>query len=65
MGQNYSTYLTLLKMDWAKELLLTTDMSVAEISENLGFNEAGYFIKLFKKHEGITPNLYRKYEQDH
>ncbi|MPQ43525.1 PocR ligand-binding domain-containing protein [Clostridium tarantellae] len=63
IGQNYSTYLSLLKISWAKQLLVSTDMTISEISDNLGFNEAGYFIKIFKKHESITPSLYRKYHK--
>ncbi|MGL5245486.1 MAG: PocR ligand-binding domain-containing protein, partial [Sarcina sp.] len=63
IGQNYSAYLSILKINWAKQLLVSTDMTIAEISDNLGFNEAGYFIKTFKKHESITPSLYRKYNK--
>lgn len=63
-GQNYSTYLSLLKIEWSKQLLSTTDMTISEISNNLGFNESGYFIKIFKKYEGVTPSLYRKYYKD-
>lgn len=60
-SENYSTYLSLLKIEWAKQLLSSTDMTISEISDSLGFNESGYFIKIFKKHEGVTPSLYRKY----
>lgn len=63
-GQNYSTYLSLLKIEWSKQLLSTTEMTISEISNNLGFNESGYFIKIFKKYEGVTPSLYRKYYKD-
>ncbi|WP_195989297.1 PocR ligand-binding domain-containing protein [Clostridium sp. D53t1_180928_C8] len=61
VGQNFSTYVSSLKIEWSKELLESTNMSISEISDNLGFNEAGYFIKTFKKQEGLTPFLYRKY----
>lgn len=36
-------------------------MPINEISDELGFNETGYFIKIFKKYEGVTPFVYRKY----
>lgn len=61
IGQNYSSYTSSLKIEWAKELLESTNMTISEISDNLGFNDSGYFIKIFKKQEGITPLLYRKY----
>ncbi|MEF9991783.1 MAG: PocR ligand-binding domain-containing protein [Peptostreptococcaceae bacterium] len=61
LGENFSTYIPKLKIKWAKSLLKETDMHINEISEELGFSEAGYFIKIFKKHEGVTPFLYRKH----
>jgi ligand-binding sensor protein len=60
-GQSYSSYLTALKITWSKDLLENTDQSIAQISENLGFSDEGYFIKKFKKAEGLTPLVYRKY----
>lgn len=60
-GENYSTFIARLKISWSKKLLMETDLSVSAISNQLGYSEAGYFIKTFKKHEGVTPLLYRKY----
>lgn len=62
-GIPYTTYITQLKIKWAKELLDNTDLSITQVSDQLGFNEPGYFIKIFKKHEYLTPALYRKYMQ--
>ncbi|MBN7575190.1 MULTISPECIES: PocR ligand-binding domain-containing protein [Clostridium] len=61
MGENFSTYVSKLKIEWAKSLLEETSMQINEISDELGFSEVGYFIKIFKKYEGVTPFLYRKY----
>ena len=60
-GENFTIYLAKLKVKWAKQLLEVTDMPVSQISDELGFNEPGYFIKTFKKFEEVTPALYRKY----
>lgn len=60
-GENFSSYLARLKIKWAKQLLEGTDIPVSQISSELGFNEPGYFIKTFKKYEGTTPAVYRKY----
>lgn len=61
MGDSFSNYISKLKINWSKELLEESDMSVSQISDELGFNEPGYFIKIFKKYEGVTPSVYRKY----
>ncbi|WP_340026512.1 PocR ligand-binding domain-containing protein [Paenibacillus sp. FSL K6-1096] len=59
MGEHFSLYVARMKIEWAKELLATTDWSVNEISNHLNFCDAGYFIKIFKKHESVTPLFYR------
>lgn len=44
----------------AGELLLTTNMSIIEISEATGFENHSYFIRQFQKHYKTTPKQYRK-----
>ncbi len=61
MGVSFSQYVGSKKIAWARQLLEETEDSMEIISEKLGFSSAGYFIKVFKKFEGITPFLYRKY----
>ncbi|MBB3111751.1 YesN/AraC family two-component response regulator [Paenibacillus phyllosphaerae] len=63
-GENFSNYIARLKIKWAKQLLEETQIPVSEISTELGFNEPGYFIKTFKKYEGTTPAVYRRYYKD-
>lgn len=60
-GESFTVYTAKLKVEWARQLLEKTDLSVTQISEELAFNDPGYFIKIFKKYEGITPSVYRKY----
>lgn len=45
----------------AKELLLTTKKSLAEIAEETGFCESSYLCRLFKRYVGMTPTQFRKY----
>lgn len=61
MGQNYTDYIIEQKLIWAKEVLVETNESIEKISESLGFGSSSYFSRLFKKHENLTPSLYRKY----
>lgn len=54
-------YLLQLRVLAAKQLLASRrDLSVAEIALKVGFSDAGYFIKCFKKLEHITPLEFRK-----
>lgn len=59
-GHNFSGYVRQQKLSAAKEMLENTDQSILNISLNLGFDDCGYFIKLFKKTYGLTPAVYRK-----
>lgn len=61
VGENFSSFLSRLKVQWSKQLLEETDMPITQISEDLGFSETSYYIKIFKKYENITPSIYRKY----
>lgn len=44
----------------AKRLLINLDLSIADIADKLNFSDHSYFIKFFKKHEGVTPEKFRK-----
>ena len=44
----------------AKRLLINLDLRIGEIAEELNFTDQSYFIKFFKKHEGVTPDKFRK-----
>ncbi|XID90448.1 helix-turn-helix transcriptional regulator [Paenibacillaceae bacterium WGS1546] len=52
-------YLMQERLRKVKELLLTTDLTIAEIAESAGFLTKSHFYSAFKKSEGITPAQYR------
>ena len=56
---NLSDYVNRTKMERAKELLVSTDWSIGAIAENMGFDDCGYFIKVFKHETNRTPLEYR------
>lgn len=60
IGVNFLAYLTNIRMENAKKLLLSTSLSIAEISEQSGYGDYRVFTKVFKKSEGITPSQYRR-----
>lgn len=59
-GMTFSEYVKRRRLQSAKELLLTTRMPVWEIAENVGYQTAKYFIKVFKDAEGVSPSQYRQ-----
>jgi two-component system response regulator YesN len=46
-------------MEKAKELLSGTSLKVAEIADQLRYNNAQNFIRMFKRFTGLTPGEYR------
>lgn len=61
VGLSYSDYVTARRIQKAKELLEDERLSMEQIAEQTGFRDHFYFIKVFKKHTGITPGKYRKH----
>lgn len=60
IGVGFLAYLTNIRMEKGKKLLLSTSFSVAEIAEQAGYGDYRVFTKAFKKTEGITPSQYRR-----
>ncbi len=55
----FNEYLSDLRIEKAKELLLNTYLKSYEISERVGFSESTYFCRVFKKATGYSPNEFR------
>ena len=53
-------YIVMRKVELAKQLLESDELSVSEISEICGFSDIYYFSKVFKSETGFTPREYRK-----
>lgn len=64
-GVSVWNYLTNIRIRRAKELLLQTDMKSYEISFQVGYDNPGYFSKIFKKLEGMTPNEFREQKTEY
>ena len=60
IGVGFLSYLTNIRMEKAKKLLVSTSISVAEIAGQVGYGDYRIFTKAFKKAEGITPSQYRR-----
>ena len=55
-------YLNHFRIERAKELLCQTELSIKNISIDVGFSDEFYFSRLFKKRVGVSPQHYRKYQ---
>ncbi len=55
----FSDRLNAIRVDHAKTLLRNVSLTVGEVGRRVGFTNATYFIRVFKKLEGRTPNEYR------
>lgn len=58
-GQSPNQYHLNLKLDKAKELLLSTTLSISEIAYQTGFESALYFSRIFKTKNKVSPKLFR------
>lgn len=59
-GRSVSDWITTMLLSDCKLLLQTTDRTILEISEELGFSSPSVFVQFFRHHTGITPLQYRK-----
>ncbi|MFS0862078.1 response regulator [Fredinandcohnia sp. 179-A 10B2 NHS] len=58
-GQNFIDYVTVLKINRAKELLAHSSLKTNEVSKAVGYTDPRYFSQIFKKYTGCTPSEYR------
>lgn len=61
VGENFVSYVNRKKIQLAKELLRETNKNVSQIAAELSYQDSSHFINLFKRFEGITPQVYRQY----
>ena len=60
MNIGFAEYIVQVRLEKAKDFLLTTNFSVKEIAYKVGYTDDKYFSKLFKKQIGIKPTEFRK-----
>lgn len=59
-GMSPKRYLTTLRINFAKNLLLESDLTISQIAEKSGFEDTFYFSRCFSKECGCCPTEYRK-----
>ena len=59
LGCSPLQYINRLRLEKAKRLLRTTELTIREITDMIGFNDPAYFSKVFRKHTGFSPLEFR------
>ena len=59
MNQSFTKYLNDYRITKAEQLILSTDKSISEIAEEVGFSTPSYFIQQFRAKKGISPKQFR------
>lgn len=59
-GENISRFIEDIRVEKAKELLSNISISVVDVAFHVGYNDARYFSKVFKKKTGLLPSVYQE-----
>jgi len=59
-GETPNEFLMRLRIDKAKKMLITGNLSVSEVCERVGYISLGSFSSLFLKQVGVAPSIYRR-----
>jgi AraC-like DNA-binding protein/mannose-6-phosphate isomerase-like protein (cupin superfamily) len=60
MGQSFTEYVNFRKIKRAEQLLLTRDMSVSEVGDQIGMANMAHFYKMFKRFNGCSPKEFQR-----
>lgn len=64
-GYGFKEYQVKVRMEYAAEILTTTNMRIVDVSSSVGFSDYSKFTKAFKKYFGLTPSDYRRSSRIH
>lgn len=62
-GKSVTEFVATLRMERARDLLVASDMPVAQVGETVGYGDQNYFARCFKRMVGCSPREYRRREQ--
>lgn len=64
MGKNFKEFLTDVRMEAAKKLVITTDMKTYAVAEKVGYQNARQFTEKFRQYYGCSPSEYKRKLRD-
>lgn len=59
-GESFVEFVTRIKMERAKNLLISGDYKNYEVSQMTGYNDYDHFSRLFKDYTGFSPSIFKK-----
>ncbi|HOJ11262.1 MAG TPA: response regulator [Clostridiales bacterium] len=59
-GENFVDYVTKIRIEKAKELISNFNLDNDQVADIIGYSSTKYFLKVFKKCEGVTPKEFKK-----
>ena len=59
-GETFINFVSDKRLEKARQLLESTDLSIKEITAEVGYNDQNYFSRIFKNKYGLSPKEYRK-----
>ena len=63
-GQTFKDYLTMVRIQKARELFRTTALRSSDIADQVGYSDPHYFSFVFKKNTGVSPSEFRRQAQE-
>jgi len=60
LGESFSDFINGLKVDKAAELLVGSELSLADVADTCGFQDQSWFSRVFKRHMGVSPGRFRE-----
>ena len=64
VGINFRDFLSLVRIEMSEDELLSTDKSIAQIAQDVGFSDAKYYVRHFFQRSGCHPREYRRLNKD-
>ncbi|KQO17969.1 helix-turn-helix domain-containing protein [Paenibacillus sp. Leaf72] len=60
IGLSFTEYVNYRKIKWAERILLTKDLSIADVGERIGMPNMAHFYKTFKKYNDCSPKQFQR-----
>ena len=64
LGRNFKEYLDDFRVEKAKELIAKKNIKIRDLANQIGYNDTGTFIRIFKKYTGVSPGQYAETIRD-